>query len=161
MSNKKHYWTQVFLVTTLVSCGLGFVSGFGVTAFEAQQTAATTHSAYTPLEFALQQCTRSTYGPICPLAQPGATVIALEPYYANRIAAPPINLNCKPFARTGGMAVQGKNLRMECVPGSHSRGSHSGYCTIDETPIALLPLTLFCGLAILLARKKFEKLVMK
>lgn len=31
MSNKKHYWSQVFIITTMVSCGLGLACGFAFT----------------------------------------------------------------------------------------------------------------------------------
>ncbi len=144
------------LVTTLASCGLGFVSGFGVTAFEAQQTAATTHSAYIPLEFALQQCTRSTYGPICPLAQPGATVIALEPYYANRIAAPPYYSLNQSMPQNTGRYSCGRQLRMEGVPGArHPHAHRSSHGITDATPIAIMLPLFVIGILICFRKKLF------
>ncbi len=105
MPNKKHYWTQVFIITTLMSCGLGLVSGFvwgEQTCVAKQKASAPEDVAYVQLEAALKQCSTQAYqggGSICPLAlpgakvissncpivQPGATLLQLEPYYENTI----------------------------------------------------------------------------
>ncbi len=72
LPNKKHYWTQVFLVTTLASCGLGFASGFGVELFYRPWMKAETRKCAIPILI-------PTHPSINPLVQPGAIAIKPEP----------------------------------------------------------------------------------
>ncbi len=158
MPNKKHYWTPVFIVTTGLSCGIGFVCGFGAAPFYGWSSAQchprsntvlkqTKTFEYDVLERALVECASPAYGPNSPLTQPGAKF--LTPYSENGMASFPYR----------GMAVQGKNLRMEGVP--EAGGSKNAYprihkstrCTsMDATPIAIgLPMGI---LALLLAFRK-------
>ena len=65
MQSKKHYWTQVLLVTTVVSCGLGFASGFGFQNLASKPPSPS--SAFHKVEQALTertQPTRETNGPL-------------------------------------------------------------------------------------------------
>jgi hypothetical protein len=154
MPNKKHYWTQILLVTTLVSCGLGFVSGFGavLNAPCAKVQNDTDKVAYFILESAIWKCANPTSASSRPIRQRGA--IELEPYYANRIAAPPYNLNNQAMPPSVGMAVQGRNLRMEHVNGTPCCGSHPVHCTMDVTGIAIM-LPLFVLGTLICFRRKF------
>ncbi len=72
MPNKKHYWTQVFLVTTLVSCGLGIASGFGFGLFPKPCRKAETGKCAIPILIPAHPTT-------CPLLQPSAIAIEPEP----------------------------------------------------------------------------------
>ena len=95
-----------------------------------------------------------------PFIQPGATM--LGPGGAQ--TAPGFNLNTNSTASppTAGMAVQGKNLRMEGVPGATSRGNaglpvahKSNHGFLDATSIAiLLPTLVLLALIIAAAHKK-------
>lgn len=133
MPNKKHYWTQVFITTTLMSCALGLASGFVYSAQKEEQAASqralTNEDSQRIIE---TQWAELSFAPNCPLGQPGTRML------------------------TSGVAVQGKNLRLEGIPRARSRI----HCTLDATPIAI-QLLLFAGLATLLIRKIFEQLVTK
>jgi len=92
-----------------------------------------------------------------PLAQPGAQLLGAN-------GGMPVNLNSTANGSppTAGMTVQGKNLRMEGVPGASQRGhgglpvAHkSGHGFLDATSIAiLLPTLVLLALIIAAAHKK-------
>lgn len=93
-----------------------------------------------------------------PLYQPGAQM--LGPGGALPAGSPNLNAPGVAMPPTAGMAVQGKNLRMEGVPGATSKGQltmahKSSHGFLDATSIAiLLPTLVLLALIIAAAHKK-------
>lgn len=93
-----------------------------------------------------------------PFIQPGAQM--LGPGGALPTGSPNLNAPGVAMPPTAGMAVQGKNLRMEGVPGASSKGQlpmahKSSHGFLDATSIAiLLPTLVLLALIIAAAHKK-------
>ncbi|MCC7529843.1 MAG: type IV secretory system conjugative DNA transfer family protein [Candidatus Melainabacteria bacterium] len=96
--------------------------------------------------------------PGSPLVQPGAQM--LGPGGALPVGAPNLNAPGVAMPPTAGLAVQGKNLRMEGVPGASAKGQlpvahKSSHGFLDATSIAiLLPTLVLLALIIAAAHKK-------
>ncbi len=156
MSNKKHYWSQVFVITTMMSCGLGLACGFVCreqTRCEIQITSEPQDVAYIQLEPVLHQCAIQAFqgkvgGVLCPLAQPGAKVIGPMGPIVQR-GATLIELEAKPAVVPDAYAQCGKQLRMEGIPHPHCHdilkqrsGPCHGFLDLSSFTI-LLPLSAF------------------
>lgn len=177
MPNKKYYWTQVFIITTLMSCGLGLASGFvwsEQTCDEKRFASLPKGVAYIQLEAALQKSSTQAYqgdGNLCPLAlpgakvissnspilQPGATLLQLQAYYGNEI--PPYYNNEQAMPTDDPITYEqcGKQLRLEGIPNPNWRGykPSSGPChgILDlSSPTIVLPMLI---IAAFFLRKRF------
>jgi hypothetical protein len=125
MPNKKHYWTQVFLVTTLVSCGLGLVSGFRFGLFYKPCIKAETREGAIPILI-------PTHPSINPLVQPGAIAITPEP-------TAPIVIKEPQYSRTGAVTSNCHFDMSHWRPDPKDPGMHSATLAKHKLKYGQLP----------------------
>lgn len=125
---KKHYWTHTHIVTALLSCSFGFVTGsfhrFPCYDSSTEVRHTIRRNAHSVSENGDLICSHPISGPsTCPLVQPGAAL--LHPMSGVTIA----HVKCN---------------RYEGVPTPPVKHRSSHGCTLDATPI-LIEILLLLG----------------